>query len=142
LTGYWSDGEILYHSIQFWETDTFFVDAVSAFISTDLSAGDACIVLAQQHHRESLEERLQKDGRDIVKRLKSQEATRNVPVIMFSAHLNAEKSARKAGADDFVAKPFEMDEVLAKIAKRVLPGDRSNHLDGSQTPPAYISPRI
>jgi DNA-binding response OmpR family regulator len=73
-----------------------------------------------------------KDGRDIVKRLKSQEATRNVPVIMFSAHLNAEKSARKAGADDFVAKPFEMDEVLEKIAKRVLTAERRNHLDGDK----------
>lgn len=60
-----------------------------------------------------------KDGREIVKHLKSQEATRHVPVIMFSAHPRAEETARMAGADDFVAKPFEMDEVLAKIAKHV-----------------------
>jgi DNA-binding response OmpR family regulator len=38
---------------------------------------------------------------------------------MFSAHPNAEQTARAAGADDFVAKPFEMDEVLAKIAKHI-----------------------
>jgi DNA-binding response OmpR family regulator len=61
-----------------------------------------------------------KDGREIVKHLKSQEATRCVPVIMFSAHPHAEEIARSAGADDFVAKPFEMDEILAKIAKHVL----------------------
>jgi DNA-binding response OmpR family regulator len=61
-----------------------------------------------------------KDGRKIVKHLKSQEATRHVPVIMFSAHPSAEESVRVAGADDFVAKPFELDEVLAKIAKHVL----------------------
>ena len=60
-----------------------------------------------------------KDGREIVKRLKSQKETRHIPVIMFSAHPNAEQTARAAGADDFVAKPFEMDEVLAKIAKHV-----------------------
>ena len=60
-----------------------------------------------------------KDGREIVKRLKSQEETRHIPVIMFSAHPSAEKTARAAGADDFVAKPFEMDEILAKIAKHV-----------------------
>ena len=64
-----------------------------------------------------------KDGREIVKHLKSQEATRHVPVIMFSAHPRAEETARMAGADDFVAKPFEMDEVLAKLAKHVLPID-------------------
>jgi DNA-binding response OmpR family regulator len=61
-----------------------------------------------------------KDGREIVKHLKSQEATRHVPVIMFSAHPSAEETARMAGADDFVAKPFEMDQILAKIAKHVL----------------------
>jgi CheY-like chemotaxis protein len=57
-----------------------------------------------------------KDGREIVKHLKSQEETRHIPVIMFSAHPNAEKTAQAAGADDFIAKPFEMDELLAKVA--------------------------
>jgi DNA-binding response OmpR family regulator len=61
-----------------------------------------------------------KDGRKIVKYLKSQEATRHVPVIMFSAHPSVEETVKVAGADDFVAKPFELDEVLAKIAKHVL----------------------
>src|SRR3989440_9602577 len=57
-----------------------------------------------------------KDGREIVKHLKSQEETKHIPVIMFSAHPNAEKAAQAAGADDFIAKPFEMDELLAKVA--------------------------
>lgn len=61
-----------------------------------------------------------KDGREIVKHLKNQEETSHIPVIMFSAHPGAEKSARASGADDFVAKPFEIDEVLAKIAKHIL----------------------
>jgi DNA-binding response OmpR family regulator len=38
---------------------------------------------------------------------------------MFSAHTSAEETVKVAGADDFVAKPFELDEVLAKIAKHV-----------------------
>ncbi len=57
-----------------------------------------------------------KDGRDIVKKLKHQAETRHIPVIMFSAHPNAEETARAAGADDFLAKPFELDELLKKIA--------------------------
>ena len=61
-----------------------------------------------------------KDGHEIVKHLKSQETTRHLPVIMFSAHPSAEETAKLAGADEFVAKPFELDEVLAKIAKHVL----------------------
>ena len=57
-----------------------------------------------------------KDGRAIVKSLKSQEATKHIPVIMFSAHPSAAETARQAGADDFLAKPFEIDVLLAKIA--------------------------
>ncbi len=57
-----------------------------------------------------------KDGREIVKYLKSQEKTRHIPIIMFSAHPRAEETALKAGADDFVAKPFDIDVLLNKIA--------------------------
>ncbi len=58
-----------------------------------------------------------KDGREIVKYLKQQEETKRIPVIMFSAHPTAELTAREAGAEDFVAKPFEIDDLLEKVAK-------------------------
>jgi DNA-binding response OmpR family regulator len=57
-----------------------------------------------------------KDGREIVKYLKSQQETKHLPVIMFSAHPSAEQTARQAGADDFLAKPFEIDVLVEKIA--------------------------
>ncbi|HZR43995.1 MAG TPA: response regulator [Ktedonobacteraceae bacterium] len=60
-----------------------------------------------------------KDGREIVKHLKSQEETRSIPMIMFSAHPSAEVTVLAAGADDFVAKPFEIAEILEKIAEHI-----------------------
>ncbi len=57
------------------------------------------------------------DGRDICKKLKSQEKTKNIPIIMVSANRDTEKIAKEAGADDFVAKPFEMDDLLDMISK-------------------------
>ena len=57
-----------------------------------------------------------KDGREIVKHLKSQEETKHIPVIMCSAHPSAEQTAREAGAEDFIAKPFEIDLLLTKIS--------------------------
>ena len=59
------------------------------------------------------------DGREIVRHLKSQEETRHIPVMMFSAHPNAQETARQAGAEDFLAKPFEIDALLTKIAHYV-----------------------
>ena len=55
------------------------------------------------------------DGRDICRKLKHEPITKNIPVIMISASRDIEASALAAGADDFLAKPFEMDELLKKI---------------------------
>ncbi len=57
------------------------------------------------------------DGRDICRQLKNKPLTKDIPIIMISAHPGAAKTIKKAGADDYVAKPFEMDELLQKIAK-------------------------
>jgi DNA-binding response OmpR family regulator len=57
------------------------------------------------------------DGRDICKKLKSEKTTRGIPVIMISAHPDAEESARKAGADDFLEKPFDIDDLLSAVAR-------------------------
>jgi DNA-binding response OmpR family regulator len=57
------------------------------------------------------------DGRDICRRLKSEPRTKNIPVIMISASRDIKASAMAAGADDFLAKPFEMDALLEKIER-------------------------
>ncbi len=57
------------------------------------------------------------DGREICKQLKGQEKTRHIPIIMISANRDTRRLAKEAGADDFLAKPFDMDDFLAKVAK-------------------------
>jgi DNA-binding response OmpR family regulator len=57
-----------------------------------------------------------KDGRTICRKLKSQDQTRHIPILMISAYPDAEHSAKEVGADAFVAKPFSVDEVLAIVA--------------------------
>ncbi|PWK77312.1 two-component system KDP operon response regulator KdpE/two-component system response regulator MprA [Mucilaginibacter oryzae] len=59
------------------------------------------------------------DGRDICKKIKLDDAVKDIPVIMVSASRDISKSAMEAGADDFLAKPFEMDELLNKIARYI-----------------------
>lgn len=59
------------------------------------------------------------DGREICKRLKAQEKTKHIPIILISASKDIKKSAEAAGADDFIPKPFDMDELLNKVATYV-----------------------
>ncbi len=59
------------------------------------------------------------DGREICQRLKSQNLTKNVPIIMISAHPGVAESIREIGADDFLAKPFEMKDLLEKVSKHI-----------------------
>jgi DNA-binding response OmpR family regulator len=59
------------------------------------------------------------DGRDIAKILKAKELTKKIPIIMISASKDIDKSARDSGADDFLAKPFEISELLEVVEKYV-----------------------
>ena len=60
-----------------------------------------------------------KDGREIAQELKSEQATQHIPIIITSAHPSAEKTARESGADDFLAKPFDIDDLLDMVAKHL-----------------------
>lgn len=55
------------------------------------------------------------DGRDICKALKSNAKTKDIPVIMFSAQIKMEDVLNSSQADDFIAKPFEVKDLLNKI---------------------------
>lgn len=61
-----------------------------------------------------------KDGRDICKYLKNQQATRNLPIILVSAKSDLQRIAQESGADDYLAKPFGMKEVVAKVGKYLM----------------------
>lgn len=55
------------------------------------------------------------NGTDVCSRLRKNEATAEVPVLMMSALHDAGPKCREAGANDFIAKPFEMEDLTEKI---------------------------
>lgn len=61
------------------------------------------------------------DGLEACKYLKSEEATRNIPVIMISATPEIGMLAKKAGAEDYLEKPFSIRALLDKINRFLKP---------------------
>ncbi len=57
------------------------------------------------------------DGRVICKNLKTDTKTKHIPIIMTSAHPDAAKSTIEVGADEFVAKPFDINELIKTVEK-------------------------
>ena len=59
------------------------------------------------------------DGRVICKQLKADIKTKHIPVIMFSAHPSAASTISDYGADDFISKPFDVDNLINKVNKQL-----------------------
>ena len=59
------------------------------------------------------------DGREICKKLKNDKKIQNLIVVMMSAHPSAKKDSEEIGADDFIAKPFETEELLTMLKKHL-----------------------
>jgi DNA-binding response OmpR family regulator len=57
------------------------------------------------------------DGRDLCLRLKEDQNTKQIPIIMMSAAPKMEKSVKKAKADGYLRKPFEIEQMLSLITK-------------------------
>ena len=55
------------------------------------------------------------NGTDVCRSIRSNPLSAGVPVLMISALPDARKVCIDAGANDFISKPFEMQELLSKI---------------------------
>ncbi len=59
------------------------------------------------------------DGREIARKLKADRKTRDVPIVILTAYPNAKELAKEAGADNYLPKPFELDNLWKMTAKYV-----------------------
>lgn len=60
-----------------------------------------------------------KGGEYATKLLKSNENTKDIPVLIFSANHQAVKIAEDVGADGFVSKPFDIDILITIIEDHI-----------------------
>jgi CheY-like chemotaxis protein len=58
-------------------------------------------------------------GIDATRELKKHELLKHIPVIYFSANNDVESLAKQAGADDYLSKPFDIEELEEIIEKNL-----------------------
>lgn len=61
----------------------------------------------------------EEDGREFCSRLKRDAATSDIKVIMMSGIDEENENLYAIGADDFIAKPFNYDELLDKVQRQM-----------------------
>jgi CheY-like chemotaxis protein/anti-sigma regulatory factor (Ser/Thr protein kinase) len=77
------------------------------------------------------------DGFELLRRLRNDPATRDIPVIMLTARAGQEASVEglEAGADDYLAKPFRAQELIARVRVAV---ERSAGRRGAPAPDPVV----
>jgi CheY-like chemotaxis protein len=83
----------------------------------------------------------ERSGRDVLNELRSDPATRDVAIIVVTGHPDELTEADLAEADGLVAKPFDIDDLLAAVRRaiqhassrraEVAPVSATGHRDGS-----------
>ena len=59
------------------------------------------------------------NGDEVIRDMKSNPATRNIPIILISASPEAKNVAAETGADGFLAKPFQLQELMGLIESKL-----------------------
>jgi two-component system alkaline phosphatase synthesis response regulator PhoP len=65
------------------------------------------------------------DGRNIAEKLRKKKETKEIPIVMISANPGAATDCVKRGANAFLAKPFEIDDLL-NVIHRYVPKDNDS----------------
>ena len=58
-------------------------------------------------------------GIEATRMIKSNENLKNIPILYFSANSNIDALANEAGADDYLAKPFDIDQFEEVVKKYI-----------------------
>ena len=59
------------------------------------------------------------DGRELCREIKATVKTSDIPVIMFSGHPSAGIKFESYGANDFIAKPVSMKDLLHRLNRQI-----------------------
>lgn len=59
------------------------------------------------------------NGMQVANELKSDDAKAKIPILLMSANTNIAYISAESKANDFISKPFDIDDLIARVAKMV-----------------------
>ncbi|WP_158799686.1 response regulator transcription factor [Pedobacter sp. L105] len=59
------------------------------------------------------------NGLELCKEIRAMKEIKNVPIIVMSAHARPESINMQQCANDFISKPFDLNDILQKIDKQI-----------------------
>lgn len=57
------------------------------------------------------------DAKKLLNKIKKEQEFSNVPIVIFSASNETEQISKEIGANDFIKKPFEIEDLIKTIEK-------------------------
>ena len=87
-----------------------------------VAGGREGLALAQELHPQAITLDLSLpdlDGREVLRALKADASTENIPIIVVSAYASVLSAAERACAAEVLSKPFDVDELLSRVARVV-----------------------
>lgn len=79
-------------------------------------------------------------GSDATLLLKSNAKTNSIPILILSANPNIEVIAAKTGADGFIKKPFDINQIIKTIDAHLTPRGEAVSASSGDTPPGGRAP--
>ena len=58
-------------------------------------------------------------GKEICLKLKKNSINASIPILIVSASVGIEQVVKDCGADGYIAKPFDMDELITKVKEKI-----------------------
>lgn len=55
------------------------------------------------------------NGIDVCDELKANKRTNDIPILMMSAHSYVQEIKQKCDAEDFISKPFDIDDLVSRV---------------------------
>lgn len=59
------------------------------------------------------------NGMQVANELKSEEGMQQIPILLMSANTNVAYISAESKADDFISKPFDIDDLITRVAKMI-----------------------